>query len=137
MLIKEVPLEDVWQMRYTIMYPETSLAYVKLPKDDAGKHYGLYDRGELMSVVSVFWEEGKLQFRKFCTRVDQQGKGYGSALLKYLFEELIPKHSVSAVWCNARTTAISIYERFGMTKTDQTYQKDGWDFVIMEKRLAD
>ncbi|PIB34115.1 hypothetical protein BFP72_01070 [Reichenbachiella sp. 5M10] len=136
MEIKHVPLESVWKMRFEIMYPEHSIEMVKLPADEQGLHYGLYEGDILMSVISLFVEEGKMQFRKFCTRVDQQGKGYGTTLLRHVFDVVLPAHQVAAIWCNARTNAAALYERFGMVRTERTYRQYGYDFVIMEKLLA-
>ncbi len=131
--IKEVPLSVVWQMRHEIMYPDEAFEEVKLVTDPEGIHLGLYEDMKLVSVISLFLVGGKLQFRKFCTKRRVQGKGYGTYLLTHVFEELAAKHQVNVIWCNARTTAIGLYEKFGMQKTDQTYQKYGIDFIVMKK----
>ncbi|MCV9388897.1 GNAT family N-acetyltransferase [Reichenbachiella ulvae] len=133
--IKEVPLSVVWQMRHEIMYPDEAFEVVKLDSDPKGIHLGLYDDDKLVSVISLFLESGRLQFRKFCTKRREQGKGYGSYLLKHVFETFAPQYQAKAIWCNARTTAVAIYEKFGMQKTPHAYQKFGFDFVIMEKAL--
>lgn len=77
-----------------------------------------------------------MQFRKFCTLDAFQGQGFGSLLLKYVFEEVAELRQVDRIWCNARVNTSALYERFGMSKTDKTYQMAGFDFVIMEKRIA-
>lgn len=136
MEIREVSLPVVWQMRHEIMYPTEALEVVKLEKDEEGIHRGLYEGDRLISVISVYLEGKDLQFRKFCTLVQEQGKGYGTQLLRYVFEEMAQEYQAERIWCNARTTAIAIYERFGMSRTDQTYSKLGHDFVVMEKHLA-
>ncbi len=130
--IRSVDLSLVWQMRRDIMYPEFDIEGVKLELDQEGQHLGLYVDAELISVISLFIEKGELQFRKFCTLDNHQGKGYGSQLLQHVFEIAKQQVHVNKVWCNARVSALGFYERFGMKTTDHTYNKDGHDFVIMQ-----
>jgi phosphoribosylformimino-5-aminoimidazole carboxamide ribotide isomerase len=135
MEIKPVPLADIWAMRQTVMYPQESLEFVKLPDDEAGLHWGLYVRDELVSVVSVFEQYGQVQFRKFATVAHLQGKGYGTALLQYVLEWAKRKGKKS-IWCNARLSATGIYKKFGMQATGDTWQKYGLAFIKMEKQLS-
>jgi phosphoribosylformimino-5-aminoimidazole carboxamide ribotide isomerase len=134
MEIKAVPLADVWRMRQMVMYPAESLDFVKLEEDAAGLHLGVYINGELVSVISVFEDHGRVQFRKFATRTDQQGKGYGTALLQYVMD-WAKHHNKQSIWCNARLTATAIYKKFGMQATGDAWQKYGLDFIKMEKQL--
>lgn len=134
MEIKAVPLADVWRMRQMVMYPAESLDFVKLEEDAAGLHLGVYINGELVSVISVFEDWGRVQFRKFATRTDQQGKGYGTALLQYVMD-WAKHHNKQSIWCNARLTATAIYKKFGMQATGDAWQKYGLDFIKMEKQL--
>lgn len=130
--IDEVPLSIVWQLRNSIMYPESSLDFVKLEGDLNGTHFGLKVRGEVVSVLSVFYKDDRVQFRKFCTKVKYQGMGYGTALLTYLFAKVKIRNQYRLIWCNARVNAASFYEKFGMHVTDQVYTENGYDFVVME-----
>jgi phosphoribosylformimino-5-aminoimidazole carboxamide ribotide isomerase len=134
MEIKPVPLADVWNMRQLVMYPEEALDFVKLEEDEKGLHWGLYDAGDLVSVISVFEEMGQVQFRKFATRTQLQGRGYGTALLQYVMDWAQRKGKRS-IWCNARLTATGIYKRFGMLATGNTWRKYGIAFIKMEKQL--
>ncbi|NII25809.1 1-(5-phosphoribosyl)-5-[(5-phosphoribosylamino)methylideneamino]imidazole-4-carboxamide isomerase [Pseudoflavitalea sp. X16] len=134
MEIKAVPLADVWRMRQAVMYPAESLDFVKLEEDEAGLHLGVYINGEVVSVISVFEDRGRVQFRKFATKTDQQGKGYGTALLQYVMD-WAKHHNKQSIWCNARLTATAIYKKFGMQATGDAWQKYGLDFIKMEKQL--
>lgn len=134
MEIKPVPLPDVWRMRQTVMYPAETLDFVKLEEDEAGLHWGVYINGELVSVISVFEEWGRVQFRKFATRADQQGKGYGTTLLQYVMD-WARHHGKRSIWCNARLSATAIYKKFGMQATGNTWHKYGIEFIKMEKQL--
>lgn len=109
------------------MYPGLSIEEVKLPDDEAGLHLGLYNEGQLCSVISLFQNEG-LQFRKFATVQAVQGRGFGSYLLEYVFDYAKQK-GIKRIWCNARTTAVGLYERFGMQPFGDTWEQLGHRFV--------
>ncbi len=58
-------------------------------------------------------------------------KCIGSQLLNHVIKtsrELGAKR----LWCNARLNATNLYERHGLKKTDQTFEKGGQLYVIME-----
>ena len=133
MEIKKIPYESTWPIRHQVMWPDMPYDFVKLPEDEQGLHYGLFVADELVAIVSAFVTEREAQFRKFATLESQQGKGYGTTLLRYLFEEL-SQQGITKIWCNARTEKSAFYERFEMSKTEKTYVKGGVDFVIMEKK---
>jgi len=132
--IKDVPLPSVWAMRQSIMYPAETGAFVQLEADAAGLHWGLFRQSVLISVISVFVEGESLQFRKFCTLPAWQGKGYGSLLLQYVMD-WAAHHAIKNVWCNARTSATALYQRFGMHPEGASWTKYGLEFIKMEKQL--
>ena len=132
--IKEVPLPDVWALRREVMYPAETLEFVKLEADAAGQHWGLYSEGGLVSVISVFVEGSALRFRKFATVAAQQDKGHGSMLLQYVMDWAV-QHRIKSIWCNARTPATALYQRFGMQPAGEPWQKYGLEFIKMEKQL--
>lgn len=121
-------------MRQAVMYPQESISFVQLDDDERGLHWGLYDGGELVSVISLFERDGSVQFRKFATRTSHQGKGYGTTLLKHVMD-WARSNKKQRIWCNARLTATGIYKKFGMQAVGKTWQKWGFDFIKMEKQL--
>ncbi|MEW4368269.1 GNAT family N-acetyltransferase [Paenibacillus kandeliae] len=130
-----VPVEQVWQLRHEVMWPDRELDYVKLADDDAGTHYGLFiddDHDQPVSVISLFVQGSEAQFRKFATRTSHQGNGYGSRLLDYIVQEAA-RLGVSRLYCNARTEKTAFYETFGLQPTTNTFQKGGKSYVIMER----
>ncbi|TPE43042.1 GNAT family N-acetyltransferase [Pontibacter mangrovi] len=131
MQIKEIPPEDTWQLRRDVMWPGQSINYVQLPEDENGQHFGLYLSGELVSVVSLFVEGERAQFRKFATLPQHQGKGYGSKLLQHLIEQARAQ-GITQLWCNARQEKAAFYKRFGLQETNHTFMKGGKEYVVME-----
>jgi phosphoribosylformimino-5-aminoimidazole carboxamide ribotide isomerase len=134
MLIQPVSLNEVWAMRQAVMYPQERLSFVQLDDDEKGLHLGLYDHGDLVSVISVFDRNGVVQFRKFATKTNWQGKGYGARLLQHVMN-WAHSQGKKSIWCNARLTATGIYKKFGMQATGNTWQQHGLDFIKMEKQL--
>ena len=113
------------------MWPDKPLDFVKIANDHEGVHYGLFKGDKLCSVVSCFEADGELQFRKFATLKEEQGKGLGTFLLNFIFEVAREK-GIKRVWCNARQDKSNFYKKFGLKNTEEKFVKDGVDFVIME-----
>ena len=132
--IKEIPYQLTWDIRHQVMWPNKPLEYVKLEKDESGLHYGLYKEEELISIISLFIEDRRAQFRKFATVVQQQRKGYGTILMKHLLSR-VATMEVEILWCNARVAKAIFYEQFGLVKTERTFMKGGISYVVMEKIL--
>jgi predicted GNAT family N-acyltransferase len=135
-VIVEIAPPETWHLRHTVMWPDRDIDYVKLPEDDYGIHYGLFQNDQMISVVSLFLEEGgtEAQFRKFATATDQQGKGHGATILKHLISEARQK-GVKKLWCNARVDESGCHQRFGLETTRKVFCKGGIDYVIMEASL--
>lgn len=132
MIINEAPYEDVLSLRRQVMYPDKDIDFVKLPDDDQGIHMGVYENGELVSVMSIFLEGRSVQFRKLATRADMQGKGYASALMQWLID-YANDLKFDRLWCNSRTDATGFYCKFGYKETDTRFTKNGYDYVVMER----
>jgi len=131
------------------MWPSKPLQYVVIPGDEDAAtsrgHFGLFvlDKDEPVSVVSLFCErresqgvdESVAQFRKFCTRVSHQRKGYGTLLLERLVADA-RAGGATALWCNARVEQARYYRKLGLYEVpDRAFEKDGQRYVIMEMPL--
>lgn len=134
MIITEVPYSEVLQMRQQVMYPDQGIDFVKLADDDRGLHIGAYEYEELISVMSIFLQDRTVQFRKLATRTDKQGAGYASGLMQWLID-YANDMKFEKIWCNARSEAAGFYEKFGYQKTETSFYKNGYDYIVMEKIL--
>ena len=83
-------------------------------------------------LISFFIENDTAQFRKFATETAEQNKGYGSVLLNHVMEESI-KNKVETLWCNARTTALRFYEKFGFEVVSEKWINNEVEYVKMER----
>lgn len=133
-MISEVPYSDVLEIRHKVMYPEKEKEYVVLPDDDKALHIGYYKEGMLVSVLSLFLHNRELQFRKFATLSEFQGQGYGSELMKWVLDYAIDM-KFERLWCNSRIEKTAFYEKFEFVKTDQIFEKDGRQFIILERKF--
>jgi GNAT superfamily N-acetyltransferase len=132
MTIKEVYIDQILPIRQQVMWPDKPIDFVRVPEDENGIHFGLFVEENLISVVSVFIHGQEAQFRKFATLEQFQGKGFGSKLLQYIFDFLEEKNT-SRIWCNARISKAGYYQKFGMTTTAATFEKEGMEYVVMER----
>ena len=130
--IRKIKPEETWPLRHKVMWPDQSYDFVKLPEDNDGLHYGLFEEERLVTIVSLYHKGKDYQFRKLATDFDVQGRGYGTQLLRKVFEE-VEALGAERLWCNARQEKNTFYHRFGMVETDETFVKEGIDYVIMEK----
>lgn len=134
MIITEVPYHDVLTMRQQVMYPDKDTEFVKLSDDDRALHIGVYEKDELVSVMSIFLHGRDVQFRKLATRNDMQGKGFASALMQWLID-YANDMKLNRLWCNARINATGFYPKFGYEETDERFSKNGYEYVVMERKF--
>ncbi|MCX2450769.1 GNAT family N-acetyltransferase [Pedobacter sp. PLR] len=132
--IEQIRPDLTWRIRHTAMYPDHPYDAVKLENDADGIHFGLFAADQLVSVVSLFNEEAVYQFRKFATLPEYQDKGYGSFLLQHLIS-YVTALGATMLWCNARSTAMPFYAKFGFVETDKHFSKSDLEFVIMQLQL--
>jgi len=133
-IIKEISAADTWPIRHQVMWPHQPFAFIQLPNDEQGLHYGLFLDKKLISVISLFLHKEHGQFRKFATLGNHQGKGYGSQLLHHIIG-IAKNKALLKIWCNARIEKAAYYEKFGLSKTAKRFSKKGMDYVVMERVL--
>lgn len=134
MQIEEVEYQEILKLRQEVMYPDKDLDFVKLENDSKGLHLGIYDEGNLASIVSLFIEGRDIQFRKLATRPEFQCKGYASKLIKYILD-YANEMEFNKVWANSRVNVYPFYEKLGFQKTANTFTKNGYDYVIIESKI--
>ncbi|CAL1520093.1 1-(5-phosphoribosyl)-5-[(5-phosphoribosylamino)methylideneamino]imidazole-4-carboxamide isomerase [Chitinophaga sp. MM2321] len=134
MNIRKISVDDTLQLRRDVLYPNWELSAVKLDHDVDGLHFGVFESGQLVTVVSLFLGRQEAQFRKLATTPAAQGKGYGKAVLSHLID-ICKKEKIKLLWCNARDTAVSFYDKLGYTRKGDYFIKDGISFIRMELPL--
>ena len=120
--IRPIAPTDTYPLRHAVLWPDKPAAYVQLPEDADGHHYGAFLGDELVAVISLFINGPVARFRKFATRPAQQGNGIGTALLRHTFAEA-RRLGADRIGCDARLSAAPFYHRFGMQPTGAVFYK--------------
>jgi GNAT superfamily N-acetyltransferase len=149
-------------LRHAVLWPDRPPAFVVLPEDGLPStiHLGLAlaspsraesepDRFEPVSILTLVptqfpsptSELGSLRalrVRKFATALDYQGHGYGTQLLSAAFaladNDDGSGTEVELVWCDARAEQERWYERRGMRREGEPFEKEGRPYVRMVRR---
>jgi GNAT superfamily N-acetyltransferase len=132
--IEQITPEITWLLRRDVLYPASRIYEMEMDEDLQGYHFGAFTDAKLIGVVSLFQKGESWQFRKFAIDADFQGKGIGKQLLDYI-TDFAKSEGAESLWCNARTTAIGFYSKFGFLQTGEGYGANGIDFKLMEKKV--
>lgn len=74
--IVPISAEQTWPLRHRVLWPEENPESIKLTEDPSGLHFGFQKKnGQLISVISIFINNGEAQFRKFATEVNETESG--------------------------------------------------------------
>ncbi|WBX73234.1 GNAT family N-acetyltransferase [Tenacibaculum pacificus] len=130
--IKQITATKTLEIRHKAMWANKPIAYVKLPNDENGTHFGLFVNDEITAVISLFIANNEAQFRKFATLTEFQGLGYGTILLNKVID-FTKEEGIKKIWCNARVEKSKFYEKFNLKATNNKFEKDGIEYVIMER----
>ncbi|MEM1124245.1 MAG: GNAT family N-acetyltransferase [Bacteroidota bacterium] len=133
--ITTITAAETWPIRHQVMWPNESIAFVQIPNDEDGLHYGFWLDQRLISVISLFVEGNQAQFRKFATLPTYQGRGFGSQLVHHIIG-IAKSKGLTKLWCNARVEKMDYYKKFGMMTTDRFFQKKSIHYVVMERMLT-
>ncbi|MCK0145528.1 GNAT family N-acetyltransferase [Arenibacter sp. F26102] len=105
-----------------------------MPNDEQGIHFSLFVNDTLNSVVSLFIENKKAQFRKLATASLEQDKAFGSRLLSHLISYAVGKKSQQSrrqCACGQK----EFYLKFGFKSTNTVFTKHKIDYMVMEKMI--
>jgi len=132
--IKKVPVEAILPIRHEVLWPDKPLAFVKVEGDEEGIHFGLYKDARLVNIISLFAEGRSMRFRKFATLPEYQNRGLGKMMMLKVFDYAKDK-GYERLWCDARTDALSFYERIGFTTFSEPFFKEDIEYFKIEKFL--
>ena len=85
--------------------------------------FGAFADSGLVAVglVGPDGEPGDWRVRGMATAPHARGRGAGSAILRALVEHAIAR-GATRVWCNARTPALTLYERAGFVVASDEFE---------------
>ena len=94
----------------------------------------MFYQARLVTVASVYREGNHARLRKFATLEHFQGKGCGTTLTRYIFEDLTAM-KIESLWCDARLTAVAFYNRLGFEVEEAHFLKHGVAYCRMTKHF--
>jgi len=132
--IQRIDWQDTIPLRHRVLWPNESLEFCHVVGDSKAWHFGAFIDTTLVSVASVYPDSSSIRLRKFATDTEHQGKGIGSAVLRKVLAEARDS-GFSVFWCDARESAISFYEQFGMKAEGEKFFKASLPYFKMSIKL--
>lgn len=119
--IKKITAETTFSVRNPVLRPNLPVETCNFEGDNLPTtlHFGYYERGLLIGVVSVFAKENttwstekQIQIRGMAVLEQFQRKGIGEQLIQRVIE-LAAEIKTEVIWFNARKIAVPFYEKLG------------------------
>ncbi len=130
MEIQQVTLEEALPIRQCVLWPDKPASFCIVEGDDTATHFGAVIEEQLVCVASVYINGCEARLRKFATLPEYQGIGIGSKVIEHVISEL-KRLNAKHFWCDARTTALGFYQRFGMDIEGEQFEKSGVSYFKM------
>ncbi len=123
-------------LRDTVLYKPIGLTR-SIDNFDNEKNYaniaGFYD-GRLCATASLVVKESEIKMQRVAIDKNFQGKGIGSAMLKYC-EKYAEGHNVDTIYCHARSEAYAFYLKNGYSFEGDEFDEAGITHRMMKKNL--
>jgi len=121
--LRSIPLADTRELRRAVLRPYMTVDELAAHEPDGAIAFGAFDADELIAVglVGPEGEPGDWRIRGMATKPEARGRGAGTRVLEALVSHAVA-HGATRLWCNARTPALSLYERAGFTATSEEFE---------------
>jgi GNAT superfamily N-acetyltransferase len=121
--VRPVSLEQTRVLRRDVLRPHQSIEEPAGHEPAGAVAFGAFHGNDLVAVGLVGQEgdPGDWRVRGMATRPDARGRGAGSRILEVLVQHAI-EHGATRVWCNARTPALTLYERAGFAVASDEFE---------------
>jgi GNAT superfamily N-acetyltransferase len=129
MEIKKINAIDTYPVRQEVLRKGKPIETCQFKGDDDENtvHFGLYQKEQLIGIISIFKEKNNLfqeknqfQIRGMAVLEEFQGKGFGAELVK-VAENYCINQNVDLIWFNAREIAVSFYKKLGYTSIGDSF----------------
>jgi len=132
--IRTIDWHDALPIRHKVLWPNKPESFCKIEGDESALHFGVYIKGLLVCVASIYINDSSARLRKFATLVEYQGQGIGSKLIAHILNQL-KLSDIALFWCDARTTAVGFYQKLGMEQQGKEFEKSGVLYFKMAVQL--
>ncbi|OED71358.1 GNAT family N-acetyltransferase [Vibrio splendidus ZS-139] len=130
MKIKQISGMEVIPVRHPVLWPDKPASFCIVEGDEQATHYGAFVGELLVCVASIYIQDNEARLRKFATLPDFQGQGIGSNVIEHAISNL-KDLNIQYFWCDARTTALRFYQKFGMAVEGSEFEKSGVAYYKM------
>jgi predicted GNAT family N-acyltransferase len=138
--------QETWPLRGLVLRPGRPLASCQWDGDDLSTthHYGITDAQTVVGIASIYLRAHEAapgptswQLRGMAVHPDRQAQGVGAQLLKFVLHACAANLGGTAMWCNARTRAVPLYERHGFSRVGGEFEiPDVGPHYVMFRPLA-
>ncbi|KZL20121.1 Acetyltransferase (GNAT) family protein [Pseudovibrio axinellae] len=130
---RSIPAVLTYNLRQSVLWPDSPIERVKVPKDEQALHIGAYEGENLIGVGSFFSDLPFVRLRKLAVLPEKQGCGVGSRLIRFAASQP-DLQKAEQLWCDARQDAVLFYQRLGFRIEGDTFEKSG---VVYVRALAE
>jgi GNAT superfamily N-acetyltransferase len=136
--VRQITLDETRELRREVLRPHQSLEELATHEPRGSVAFGAFEGDELIAVglIGVEGDPGDWRVRGMATASRARGRGAGGRILQALVQHAVA-HGATRVWCNARTPALTLYQRAGFVATsDEFNPPDIGPHYRMELSLA-
>jgi ribosomal protein S18 acetylase RimI-like enzyme len=137
--VRPIAVERTRELRHTVLRPHGTLEEIVSHETPGSRAVGAFVGDELVGVgmVSPAPPPEGWRIRGMATAPEWRGRGAGSAVLGALVA-IADGEGAERLWCNARTPALSLYERAGFVPVGEEFELPmiGPHFVMERWRVV-
>lgn len=133
--IRPINWQQTIPIRHRVLWPNKPKEFCHINGDNAALHYGAFIQGDLVCVASIYIADNKARLRKFATEAAYQSKGIGTAMLRHIIDSL-SQTKIEVFWCDARESAMSFYQAFGMVRSSERFYKADVPYFRLSLNLS-
>ncbi|HTT28108.1 MAG TPA: GNAT family N-acetyltransferase [Solirubrobacteraceae bacterium] len=121
--LRSIPLADTRELRRDVLRPYMTVEELAAHEPSEAVAFGAFADDDLVAVglVGPEGEPGDWRIRGMATKPEARGRGAGTQVLQALVQHAVD-HGAKRLWCNARTPALSLYQRAGFTATSEEFE---------------
>ena len=121
--VRPLRLADTRALRQAVLRPHQTVEELAHHEPAGAVAFGAFQGSELVAVglVGPDGEPGDWRVRGMATAPQARGRGAGSAILNALVQHAIA-HGAARIWCNARTPALTLYQRAGFVVASDEFE---------------
>jgi ribosomal protein S18 acetylase RimI-like enzyme len=121
--VRFVSLAETRALRRRVLRPHQSVQELAAHEPAGAVAFGAFEGEALVAVglVGPDGEPGDWRVRGMATAPEARRRGAGTAILRALVAHAIA-HGATRVWCNARTPALTLYQRAGFVVASDEFE---------------